>query len=61
MQIKIFDIPIGANDSQAEEMNHFLRSNKIIDIKKGLAVVEGNSCWTFCITYMLAESWSPDW
>lgn len=36
-----------------EEMNHFLRANKIIDIKKELAAMDGNSCWTFCITYML--------
>lgn len=35
-----------------EEMNHFLRANKIIDIKKELAMLDGNSCWTFCITYL---------
>lgn len=55
MQIKIFNIPIGADDGQIEEMNHFLRANKIIDIKKDLAILDGNSCWTFCITYMLAN------
>ena len=55
MQIKIFNIPIGAEDTQIEEMNHFLRANKIIDIKKEVAVVAGNSCWTFCITYMLSN------
>ena len=55
MQIKIFNIPIGAEDGQMDEMNHFLRANKIIDIKKELAMIDGNSCWTFCITYMLAS------
>ncbi len=35
-----------------DEMNHFLRANKIIDIKKELAMLDGNSCWTFCITYL---------
>ena len=55
MQIKIFNIPIGADESQTEEMNHFLRANKIIDVKKELAMFDGNSCWTFCITYMLAS------
>lgn len=49
MQIKIFNIPIGADESQVEEMNHFLRANKIIDIKKDLAMLNGNSCWTFCM------------
>ena len=54
MQIKLFSIPIGADDTATEEMNHFLRANKIIDIKKELALLDGNSCWTFCVTYMLS-------
>ena len=37
MQIKIFNIPIGAEDTQMEELNHFLRANKIIDVKRELA------------------------
>lgn len=45
-------MPLAASDGQVEEMNHFLRANKIIDIRKELAMVDGNSCWTFCITYM---------
>lgn len=52
MQIKIFNIPIGADESITEEMNHFLRAHKIIDIKKELALLSDNSCWSFCITYM---------
>ena len=58
MQIKIFNIPIGAEEAQTEELNHFLRSNKIIDIKKEVVWVENNNCWSFCITYM--QSNSPD-
>lgn len=45
-------MPLAASDGQVEEMNHFLRANKIIDIRKELAMVDGNSCWTFCVTYM---------
>ena len=52
MQIQIFSIPIGGDASILDEMNHFLRANKIIDVKKDLAMMDGNSCWTFCITYM---------
>ena len=52
MQIKIFNIPIGADESMTEELNHFLRAHKIIDIKKDLAMLGENTCWTFCITYM---------
>ena len=54
MQIKIFNIPIGADESLTEEMNHFLRANKIVDLKRDLAMLNGNSCWTFCVTYSLA-------
>lgn len=53
MQIKLFNIPIGAEDAEVETLNHFLRANKIIDIRRELAIYEGNSCWTFCVTYML--------
>ena len=52
MQIKIYNIPIGADDCIVEEINRFLRANKVIDIKKELAMLDGNSCWAFCITYM---------
>ena len=55
MQIKIFNIPIGAEDSQIEELNHFLRANKIIDVKRELAMLDGRSCWSFCITYMISN------
>ena len=34
MQIKIFNIPIGAEETQVEELNHFLRANKIIDVSE---------------------------
>ena len=44
MQIKIFSIPIGSSEAATEEMNHFLRANKVIDIKKDLALLDGNSC-----------------
>ena len=52
MQIRIFHLPVAATDDMVEELNHFLRSQKIIDVKKELATIDGNSCWTFCITYL---------
>lgn len=53
MQIKIFTIPIGAEETQIEELNHFLRANKIIVVKRELAAIDGRDCWSFCITDML--------
>lgn len=52
MQIRIFTIPIVTDSSCQEELNQFLRSHKIVDIRSELAVHNGNSFWSFCITYM---------
>lgn len=52
MQIKIFTIPVVADERDMEELNHFLRSHKIIDVKRELTQTNDTSCWTFCITYM---------
>lgn len=60
MQIRIFTLPLLPDAKDVEELNHFLRSNKIVDIKKDLAMVDGNSFWTFCITYMLSSHNNSD-
>lgn len=60
MQIRIFTIPLLPDAKDVDELNHFLRSNKVIDIKKELAMVDGNSFWTFCITYMLSSHNNSD-
>ncbi len=52
MQIRIFHLPVAATENMVEELNHFLRSQKIIDVKKELAIIDGNSCWSFCVTYL---------
>ena len=36
MQIKIFTIPLFGNEDALEEMNKFLRGNKVVDISKTL-------------------------
>ena len=52
MQIQIFTLPLLAESLQIEELNHFLRANKIIDVRKEIAMLNGNSVWSFCVTYM---------
>ena len=52
MQIQIFTLPLMPDVQQMEELNHFLRANKIIDIRKELAVLDGRNLWTFCVTYI---------
>lgn len=29
-----------------EEMNHFLRANKVVDVKKELTMLDDNNCWS---------------
>ena len=52
IQIQIFTLPLLAENLQIEELNHFLRANKIIDVRKEIAMLNGNSVWSFCVTYM---------
>lgn len=52
MQIKVFTLPLQPSDAQTEELNHFLRANNVVDIKKELASMGGNSVWTFCVVYL---------
>ena len=34
MQINIITIPLLADERDTEELNHFLRANKVIDMRK---------------------------
>ena len=53
MQIKIFTIPLFGNEEAVEELNKFLRGNKVVDISKSL-VQQGNlAYWSFCVTYLV--------
>jgi superfamily II DNA helicase RecQ len=55
MQIKIFTIPtIDAQDA-TEELNTFLRSVRVLEIKKELVRLENGTFWSFCITYLPAN------
>lgn len=52
MEIQLFTLPLIPQKDQIEELNLFLRSHKVIDIRKEIAMADGNSVWTFCITYL---------
>lgn len=53
MQIKIFTVPIFGGEEAAEEMNKFLRGNKVVDITKSLVQQGDVAYWSFCVTYLL--------
>ncbi len=52
MQLKIFTIPLFGNDGCLDDVNSFLRSHKIVDIRKELIVQNGINYWSFLITYL---------
>lgn len=58
MQIRIFIIPIKNVDDSEIEMNRFLRSHRVLAVKKEFVVDGENSFWTFCIEYLDAVSGS---
>lgn len=52
MQFKLFIIPISDTGKFTEEMNAFLRSNKILQVEKHFVNDPEGSYWTFCIQYI---------
>lgn len=52
MQVKIFTIPLFDNASLTEEINAFLRGQKVLTIDKSCVTIDEQAYWTFCITYL---------
>lgn len=52
MQIRIFTVPLFGGEEAIEEMNRFLRGNKVVDITKNLVQQGDVSYWSFCVTYL---------
>lgn len=59
MQIKLFTIPVGDSGGALQEMNAFLRGNKILEVENKLIGNDNGAYWCFCVRYIertLAES-----
>ena len=52
MQIKLFTIPIGDSGSAQDEMNRFLKSNKILEVENQLISNENGAYWCFCVRFI---------
>lgn len=52
MQYKVFTIPIMGGETVQEEMNRFLRGNKVVDVEKQLITINNNAYWSFCVQYI---------
>ena len=52
MQVRIFTISLFDNENAVNELNAFLRAQKILTVDKQLILHEGQAFWTFCVTYL---------
>jgi len=52
MQIKLFTIPISDAGAYTEELNRFLRANKILEVENHLISNEKGAAWCFCVKYI---------
>lgn len=56
MQVKLFILPAVADDGSVEELNRFLRSVRVLEIKKEFVNTSTGQYWAFCITYLPMHS-----
>ena len=56
MQVKIFTISCAESNETNEELNRFLRGNKIVNVEKQFYIVNGQAYWSFCVTYLLTQN-----
>ena len=52
MLIKTFTIPIIGGEAINEDLNTFLRTQKVLHVEKQLIVSEGSGFWCFCVTWL---------
>src|ERR1035437_10764422 len=52
MQLKLFVLPIKNLTAAEAEMNAFLRSHRVLAVKKEFGTDGENSFWTFCVEYL---------
>ncbi len=52
MQLKLFMVPVKSLESAEAEMNAFLRSHRVLAVKKEFVADGENSFWTFCVEYL---------
>ena len=52
MQLKLFILPVKNLAPPKAEMNAFLRSHRVLAVKKEFVADGENSFWTFCVEYL---------
>ncbi len=52
MQIKLFTIAVGDGGSAEQEMNAFLRGNRILEVESHFVSNDKGAYWSFCVRYI---------
>lgn len=52
MQMRVFAIPMDGDDEATEELNRFLRGQKVLSVEKVAVVDKGRHYWSVCIEYL---------
>jgi len=56
MQIKIFTVPIHDDGSALEEMNRFLRGQRVLEVEQYFRDHPTGAAWCFCVQYVAGSS-----
>ncbi len=56
MQLKFFTVPIFSKDEDVDLLNKFLRSVKILEIRRELVQLSEGAYWVICISYLPMHS-----
>jgi superfamily II DNA helicase RecQ len=59
MQIKLFTIPVSDAGVFQEELNRFLRTNKVLEVENQLISNERGASWCFCVKYVGSDNQFP--
>jgi len=52
MQVKLFTIPLADNGKTLDDLNAFLRGNKVLEMENHLINNERGAVWCFCVKYI---------
>lgn len=56
MQIKVFTISCSEMNEANEELNRFLRANKVVNIEKQFYILNNDAYWSFCVSYLPSQA-----
>lgn len=52
MQMRVFAIPLDGDDEATEELNRFLRGQRVLSVEKVAVIDKGRHYWSVCVEYL---------